>query len=372
MTDPRPWLLGRRPALDGVRGLAILLVMAAHFGAPHVKAGGVTGVTLFFVLSGFLITSIIAEEKRDNGRVDVRAFYRRRALRLLPALFLLLAYTIFTAEMFPRLGIRVYGGGEVRQLIVATVFYVANWFRVAGNSLGGMHHTWSLAIEEQFYLIWPALLLLMARLFGIRSWKLAASAIVLALASVFDRFVLHPGHAAGVLNRIYFGTDTRADALLIGCALALWLVSGRSVRVPALAFVAGAACLAYVTLMPDSRALYTVGPTVAALGGIIVIAVVLDHARVASLLSWEPLRWTGRISYGLYLWHVPVSDELLPRLVSLPLALRIVIVASVSFAVAALSYYGVERYFLRMKRRSVRVREDSGAITRLPEVTGAV
>ena len=148
-----------RPELDGLRGIAILAVLAAHTGVPgFADGGGGAGVTLFFVLSGYLITSLLLAERDKNGRVDLRAFYVRRALRLLPALaaVLVVVVVLLLAGLAPAAAV---ADTNYAIVIAGVVAYVANWVAVAGQSIGMLGHTWSLAVEEQFYIVWPAMLL---------------------------------------------------------------------------------------------------------------------------------------------------------------------------------------------------------------------
>ncbi|HLY66186.1 MAG TPA: acyltransferase, partial [Chloroflexota bacterium] len=183
--SPQPFHLGYRPALDGIRGAAVLAVMLFHFGAPF-DQGGFLGVDAFFVLSGFLITSLLVEEWARNAGISFRGFYLRRALRLLPALLVMLlgagavAATIAPPEMRE---------GTWRGIAV-TLLYVANWQKVfSDQSVGVLGHTWSLSIEEQFYILWPPLLcLLLRRRLSLR-W-LTAIAAALAVTSAATRAVL--------------------------------------------------------------------------------------------------------------------------------------------------------------------------------------
>ena len=192
--SPHRWQLGYRPALDGLRGVAILTVLAWHVGIPGMAGAGQAGVTLFFVLSGFLITAILVEEHARTGHIDFGRFYRRRAARLFPALLLLLA-----AASVMVLIVRPAGGAIA---ILAALFYVANWVQASSIDLFPIQHTWTLAIEEQFYIVWPLLLsvLLMVR----RRWALYA---VLAgfVVSTALRYYFGPWAE----DRALWGTDVR-------------------------------------------------------------------------------------------------------------------------------------------------------------------
>ena len=278
-----PWRLGHRPGLDGLRGAAILLVLAWHVGLPGLPGAGQAGVTLFFVLSGFLITTLLVDERVRAGRIDFTRFYLRRAARLLPALLLLLvAVTIMVLIVQPP-------GGAVA--ILASILYTANWVQASHGDLFPIQHTWTLSIEEQFYVAWPLLLslLLLIR----RRWAL--SVVLLAfVASTALRFFFAPFDEA----RALWGTDVRADALLAGCALAL--VMTRPIRVRQ--------TLTIVALLAFGAAVVTGSPPMLLAGGLTVISLasvllVLSATTTHGLLAWAPLRWVGSISYGLYLWH---------------------------------------------------------------------
>lgn len=189
------------------------------------------GVTMFFVLSGFLITTLLFEEHRRTRRIDRLAFYRRRVLRLLPALVLLLAavaaYVIARQQLGGPSTAEAYNPRYLPRDSFAALFFIANWLRVRGTFIGQLSHTWSLAIEEQFYLVWPTVLILAAP-FTRRRQTLAISVLLtLALLSILERIALWSGSG----DRIYFGTDTRADALLLGCALALLLQRNGGIRI---------------------------------------------------------------------------------------------------------------------------------------------
>lgn len=322
------WRLGHRPALDGLRGVAVLLVMLAH---GHVwlfdHGGGRAGVTLFFALSGFLITALLVEELRDRGRVDLRAFYIRRALRLLPALVVLVAVLVALGWVT---------SGEA----LWSLSYVGNWYRAAGGDLGLLSHVWSLAIEEQFYIVFPVVFVALGR----RPRVLGLVLVGTAVSSVLWRFHLWATTENG--PRIYNGADTRADAILLGCALGVWFASGRARRVPMLAGIAGLAGLLLVTTAEGLR-FHTWGATIAAVSSVMVVAFVVD--RGAPVLELAPLRRCGRLSYGLYLWHVPLLWWFGERA---PLTLPVVAVVLVlSFVAADASMRLVEQPFLRLKRR---------------------
>lgn len=338
-TGSDTWRLGRRPALDGLRGVAVLLVVVSHlFEAGPMHTLGPVGVTIFFTLSGFLITCLMLEEHTDTGRVALPAFYRRRVLRLAPAL---LACVLLMALIDVLVGGSLVGW----PLVVGALTYSSNWIQAAGlGADSALAHTWSLAVEEQFYLLWPAVLLLLRR--GPRTVvvTLLCAGIV---ASVGLRFALIGEGWA----RVYFGFDTHADALLVGCLLAVVMhgrIAGRSHSAwPALCL------LAAVPVM-------FAGMSFALLLLPLVVALTFASAIFASVqatevrwLSWAPLVLVGRRSYGLYLWHYPVI-LLTNRLLGDPGWLVLAATAvPVSWGLATLSWRYVERPFLRRKGHTV-------------------
>jgi peptidoglycan/LPS O-acetylase OafA/YrhL len=316
-----------RPELDGLRGIAILAVLGAHMGVPGFAAGGGgAGVTLFFVLSGYLITSLLIAERDEFGRVDLRAFYVRRALRLFPALaaVLLVVAALAVTGWMPQ---AAKEGVNYSIVLVGVVGYAANWVAVAGQSIGMLGHTWSLAVEEQFYIVWPALLLLGLRMGRSR---LALAVLILVLLDTPYRVALDLN---GGFMHTFVGTDTRGDALLLGCVLALLQIRWHA----AVGWIglAGVAALA-ATWPPD--------PGLGVQVLFIPLAAMVSTLAVAgcpSILAWRPLAFIGKISYGLYLWHGLVTWWALPWLVAVPL----------SIGVAIVSYFVLERRFLRLKGR---------------------
>jgi peptidoglycan/LPS O-acetylase OafA/YrhL len=284
VTPATPARIPYEPSLDGLRGIAVLAVMATHFNAPGIINGGLVGVTLFFVLSGYLITTLLLTEHASAGGVNVVRFYRRRAARLLPALALVLV-AVGAALV-------IDGHTDMAIASVATSsLYVSNLAVANGIYLGPLEHTWSLALEEQFYLLWPAILIM-----GIARKRLLISLLVVGIiASAALR--LGPITDIARFWWIYHHTLTRADALLVGCVLAL--VPFR----PALptTIVAVASLVILVVLPLDQGTFTTLLLLPAALAaGIVVVA----KPRV---LGIAPLVAVGKISYGLYLWHFPLA-----------------------------------------------------------------
>jgi peptidoglycan/LPS O-acetylase OafA/YrhL len=279
--------LGHVPALDGVRGLAILLVIAFHFFGI---TGGATGVDVFFSLSGFLITSLLLEERAATGHVDLRAFYIRRARRLFPALaVVMVVYLVVTAAV-----------GDDRTIVaLAGISYAANILLASGSSIfrgSGLTHLWSLAEEEQFYLVWPVLLLLLARFR--RTVALLAAGYILLSAWRAGLWL----HGAPTY-RIYDGPDTRATALVAGAGLAVYRhryglrVGEWAGQLAACALLVGAFFGWAVNVWP------TLGQPVFELGSVLLIAAALSETSIARGLATRPMVWVGQRSYSLYLWQ---------------------------------------------------------------------
>ena len=353
---PTAFRLGYRPALDGLRGVFILLVLGFHLNLPWLR-GGFLGVDGFFVLSGFLITTLLLTEWRAAGALRLRAFYLRRALRLLPALYvLLLLYAAGTALFLT--GERAHNNWVG---IGAAFVYVSNWvvaFDPQRNllALGMLFVTWSLAIEEQFYLIWPPLLrVLLRRQVSYR--RLMGGVLLLILATAGWRAGLF---AAGApLTRVVYGSDTRADALLMGCLVSLIVLT-----VPPARLAAGARLrqgLLLGLLVPAGWVLTSAvgthplflwgGSTLVAAGvGLLILQLVSQPpARLTRVLAWPPLVGLGRISYGIYLWHTLPALALANNRILGPALVPVQV--GVALLVGWISYRYVEQPALRWKQR---------------------
>lgn len=293
------------PALDGIRAFAVVGVMIGHLGGRHVLPAGGLGVDVFFVLSGFLITSLIIGERTRRRSFSFKNFYARRALRLLPALFA----AIGLAGVICALDAKQPWVHQTVRNLVWVVFYGANWVRAGGHDIGLLGQTWSLSVEEQFYLVWPVVTLVLIA----RSRSLARSAAFLgwaaAAVALYRLVVLQVGWNP---FRVSNGTDTHCDGLLLGAALAFWIASGA--RLPArramsaMVLAGSVGLLAFMELAHDAVLIEEAGYVVAALATAAIIASEVGHgdSPLHRLLSIPALRWVGRRSYALYLFHFPI------------------------------------------------------------------
>lgn len=361
------------PALDGIRAIAVALVLADHGGIPGL-AGGFLGVDVFFVLSGFLITSLLLDEVGRTGRIGLKGFWIRRARRLLPALLVMALTVVALRDLFPAEAVT-----NLRTEAVATFFWMSNWLFVAqhtdyfsqGAPPSPLQHTWSLAVEEQYYVLWPLLIAAVTAGLGVLAYRRGVTLSArMVRTAVFVLAAVGVGASAiatmllssdATLNRVYFGTDTRVQALLVGAAAAAlvvrdWrgltagLVILRSRWARWVAWWLPAAGL--VVLFSAAR-MATGSPAefrggllvVVALAAILVIAPVTlaQDGPVARLLSAGPLVGLGAISYGVYLWHWPIFLVLNGERTGLSgwelFALR----CAATIAVAAVSWWLVEQ-----------------------------
>jgi peptidoglycan/LPS O-acetylase OafA/YrhL len=315
---PRPGEPGRRyaPGLDGLRAIAVLAVIAYHL-KLHWAKGGMLGVAVFFTLSGYLITDLLLGHWDRHGNLGLGQFWLRRARRLLPALFVMLAVVSVWVALFDASQL-----ADFRKQVLAAALYISNWWTIAqhGSYFARfapplpLDHLWSLAIEEQFYLVWPWLLAL--GIWAVRSGRrLALASLALAGASALAMALLYrPGYDP---TRVYEGTDTRAFELLIGAALAFVWPSRRlrpGVRPAARTVldvlgVVGLAGILVLVSTTDSYSpfLYPGGLLLLSCATAATVAALAHPAtRLGSALGWRPLRWIGVRSYGIYLWHWPI------------------------------------------------------------------
>jgi peptidoglycan/LPS O-acetylase OafA/YrhL len=358
-----------RPALDGLRALAVVSVMLYH-GEVRWARGGFLGVDLFFVLSGYLITSLLIREWDDGGHIALGSFWARRARRLLPALFLVLgAVAVYGATLAPATKLRA-----LRWDGLATLAYSANWRFISNRTSyfdqfsdpSPLTHMWSLGIEEQYYVVWPLVVAGVLWAMKGRLAPLLAGALVAACLSALDMAALyHPGRDP---SRAYFGTDSRAQELLIGAILAIALARGRDARMPArvadgLGLAGLAGVLTAMVLVPDSAAwMYRGGFALLAFASALAVIAAArpESGVIGRLLAIPPLPATGRISYGLYLWHWPLYVVLSPARTHL-LGVRLLgLRLAVTLVVAVLSYRLVE---LPIRRGGLRRRQLARPVT---------
>ncbi|MBA2935950.1 acyltransferase [Sphingomonas sp. CGMCC 1.13654] len=321
------------PALDGLRAIAVLGVVIFHVSSTALP-GGWAGVDLFFVLSGFLITRLLDDEAARTGHISIRHFYIRRLLRLTPAFWCLLAFVVVLAIV------------ERRWQILESVFlagtYLMNWARAF--SIGWrdyLGHTWSLAMEEQFYLLWP-LAFRKIREGNPRRWLIAALIAVVAWRCLLATIGAEP-------SRTYNGFDTHSDGLLAGCLLALTPVPTRW-----LAICARWAILPVLMVIPifaglneDWYATATWGLVLTWLVSVWLIVASLHPGWLRRAMSLTPFVFVGRMSYGLYLWHYPLIMLLEPRYGMV----GSIAGAVIGFGLAVLSYYTVEKAFRQLRVR---------------------
>lgn len=346
---------GYRPALDGVRAVAVLAVMSHHF--EPTLTGGFLGVDVFFVLSGYLITTLLIDERDLRGQVALGRFYARRGLRLLPALVPLFALVAVLWALRPYPSALGPVGSSL-----AVLAYLGNWIVAASHDgLGYLSHTWSLAIEEQFYLLWPVLFIWSIR----RAPRARLGAWLTAFAALIG-IVRAAGWLMLGTTALLYVTPTRADGLMLGCGLAVVLRAlprlslWRAVRHPAVGWLAVGVLVGLFVVAAESEPFAYLGGVSAA---VIAAAALIAHLELAPLgalgrmLALQPLPAIGRISYGLYLFHYPIALFLYEPADRTPASFALKL--GLSFAVATASYLLIERSALRLKQR---FRADAPAI----------
>lgn len=335
------------PALDGLRGVAIVLVLLSHAHVPMFE-GAFLGVDLFFVLSGFLITSLLLQEFQNNERLDYWRFYRRRFFRLMPALLLFLAaYCLIAPLLWPDLD-------DIHQDALVSALYLADYGIAFFDSPETLLHMWSLSVEEHFYLIWPPLLVLLLR--KTQAGKLWRPILLLwVLGTLWRLFWVGQGQH---FYEIFFRFDTRASGLLAGSLLAALVIEKPSwIRaLQARMHHAMWLPLAIPLLMRlewDNQAVMVWGLTVVECAALVLlVAVQQQRGLVYDMLRAPALVHLGRLSYGVYLWHYPVV-----RYLRADYSWPVVVVAglAISVALSALSFYTIERWAMRWRDRPKRV-----------------
>jgi peptidoglycan/LPS O-acetylase OafA/YrhL len=336
------------PALHGIRAIAVFLVILYHFGLPF---PGAHGVLIFFVLSGFLITWLLLKEHERSGSISLKGFYKRRILRIFPAFYFYWAVLVSL--------LLITGKNILWPHAVSSLFYLSNYYNaIFGDPNNGLSHTWSLAIEEQFYLLWPFVFSRLAHdlkkmtivLIGIIGGVWVYRCILL--------FVFHVDQAY-----FYAAFDTRLDSLMMGCLLAVlmkrrvlmsvWRNVSRSPVLPlstCALFVAS--IFAGPALIPRYRDFigFAVDPVLVAI--LIVQLIALSSTAYFGWLDWRPVRFLGDISYSLYLWQQLTLG--LTSHLQFPMLARLSIALALTIMVASVSYYAVERPFLRLKNASLK------------------
>lgn len=346
--------LGYVPALNGLRGVAVILVVFFHTfdnlipgdaGNSHWTnplPGAALGVDVFFALSGFLITALLLKEHEERGRISFRNFYARRALRLFPALVaLLLVTTVYSLASNEAVSTQL---GSV----LPVAFYVGNWMISFNRPLAPLlNHTWTLAVEEQFYIVWPLIVSLSFRMKEKMAlvWLiggLVAISVLLRLATWSDALRL----------QLYENTLWRADPLIIGALGAYLWTRGYVPRRLAVWAWAAVAYIAYCAwFQPVGSDFYFLGgfASIGLASTVIIIASVEGTWSGARMLAWTPLRVVGVVSYGIYLWHVPVFIAVQEQMPNVPVMVRVVVGYLLTAGFVALSWFAVERPFLALK-----------------------
>ncbi len=332
------------PSIDGLRGLAVIIVVLYHGGWFRLK-GGFVGVDVFFVLSGFLITRLMIDEQLRNGEISIKRFYIRRALRLLPALFGLIAGVWAAALLLDIPELRA----DLSSRTFWALSYLSNWNDVLTDSHGGpFGHLWSLSVEEQFYVIWPLIVIAAHKRGGYQAVR-STAAVLSAIFAVNAAIRIRSGAS---VTDIYFATDTHgAPLLLAGSWLGAspHLVAAITRRLASQLVGLGLIGIAILAFLPGRG-----NPFHAEIGYLPIaacsLAAVAGAAALPShrLLTVAPLRWVGKASYGIYLWHIPmfaITATLVPNMDS-----RLAIVGA-SLLAAGVSYYAIERPALRLKHR---------------------
>ena len=364
MAETQIQRLGHVTSLDGLRGVAVLLVLVSHFEvlAPqgltgitfinHFFRGGYLGVDIFFVLSGFLITSLLLNEHETHSKIYLLRFYGRRFLRLLPALtFLLLLYSIIT----------VLDGKEFSSIslgIWASLFYYLNWQYVFSfpRSFGDLGYLWSLSIEEQFYIVWPAVVILLTKATKTVVVKIIFVAILVVFV-MWHRYSLWttPSDIPYKLVTVFVRTDTRIDSLLIGCITAFIyqrrLISTKISK--PLALLGAAVLFLHLELSkPYTNYMFYGGFTVVAISVALIITGLTDDTFFLSkLLSHRYIVGIGKVSYGVYLWHYPIIKFIERNFPTADKLIQVLLALFFTGLFTTASWILIETPALRLKKR---------------------
>jgi peptidoglycan/LPS O-acetylase OafA/YrhL len=353
-----PRSVGRVTALDGLRGATVIIVFVSHLDVitpiPHlaVVPGGTVSLDSFFVLSGFLITSLMLREQQRKDTVNIKGFYRRRAIRLLPPLLAVLAFQCFVAMDSGT------SWHEEWTSLSSVLFYYSNW-KLAFNSnyLGGtiapgLQHLWSLALEEQFYLIWPWITIFLLTI------KAKLRTVVIVLSTLIIAIGVHRALMYHGINSWYadfIRTDTRADGILLGCLVAhIWMRYKEPKRGVKLAAWAGALFL--IVCLPTVN---TTGPFLF-YGGIdaidlacalVILALLEGSWKGCGFFNWRPFIILGTVSYAFYLWHLPIFFYIRYHGGGWPVSVRVGVAVIATLFFTALSWFFIEKPALEWKDR---------------------
>lgn len=347
-TAELPRRFGNEPALSGLRGLAVVAVLYHHLPTDNGPRGfGLIGVCSFFALSGFLLTALLVREWDQNGRIRVSEFYRRRVVRLMPALVVFVPVVVIWTALL--------GFDETRQGLL-TILLVSNWARINDEPMGVLAHTWTLAIEAQFYLVAPALFLAAVRSRTARRPWMVPALLAGAIAGWRAVLWLFAGGLmnwadGGLLIYVTRATDTRLDAILVGMAVAFIFARTR-IAIPG--WVAAVALTGLVGMGfadPEGDRMIVAGMSLATVcAGLVILHLITADSPLRRALSWSPLTFLGLISYGLYLWHLPVYKLLYFQAPGLPWWFVATAAVGLSLVLATVSYRLVERPFLGHRR----------------------
>lgn len=326
-----------QPSFDGIRAAAVLSVVAFHCRFPDTN-GGFIGVDIFFVLSGFLITTILRAELRQTGAIQIGRFYYNRALRLCPPLFLMLSFYAISAPLF-------FPDANPASDIVLAGLYLSDYSRAFWGMPDYLSHTWSLAVEEHYYLIWP-LIVLFTRRWSDRGFLAVLIGAFVAAASWRVFAMADPGQ----WEQIYYRFDTRLSGLILGSAISA------VPRLPGRAAAAVMGPLAVCVLLIAASVLRWKSPEahhwaavlVDVAAAMLILSVASGRSALARILSWRPVVYVGLLSYSIYIWHYPIArlvrDQFGPSATFL-------IVAGASFLIAALSYEFIEKPAKTFRKR---------------------
>jgi peptidoglycan/LPS O-acetylase OafA/YrhL len=352
-----------KPAVDGIRAVAVLMVIGFHSSTPG-AAGGYLGVDVFFVLSGFLITTLLLDELENTGNLNLGQFYLRRFLRLTPALLLMLsAYLILAPLAWPKIAMRT----DVRDVLISTL-YLSDYASAFWSLPRYLRHTWSLSVEQHFYLLWPLLLLVLTKRFNRSQLAIALGALYVVFTGWRIYCDMHGD--AGYMHS-YYRFDTRLSGLTVGSLMAALVGNFNRLAAPRLANLAAMAGLAVIALCSwrfhvESTAAMIFGIAAVELStlALIYVAVNVEGSFVQRALAHPLPTFIGKMSYGIYLWHYPIFVYLSDRY---PWYEILIGGGMISLLLATASYYSIERF----ARQYARTLKTSPAASNLPRPQAA-